>query len=56
MTKRREFIRKSLVGSAGIAIGGIGLNARTYASVKGANDRVNIAVVGIRGQGGGINR
>lgn len=57
MTKRREFIRKSLVGSAGMAIGGIGLNARTYASVKGANDRVNIAVVGIRGQGGGhINR
>ena len=53
MTKRRDFIKKSVLGTAGIAIGGVGLSARTYSSVQGANDRINVAVIGIRGQGGG---
>ncbi len=52
MTKRREFIKKSVLGSAGIAIGGMGFSARSYASIIGANERINVAVVGIRGQGG----
>lgn len=51
MTKRRDFIKKSVLGTAGIAIGGMGLSARSYASVVGANDRINIAVVGLRGRG-----
>ena len=51
MTKRREFIRKSMLGTAGIAIGGISLSPKTYASVAGANDRINVAVIGIRSQG-----
>ena len=41
MTKRREFIKKSLVGSAGIAIGGIGFNNKSYASI-GATERLNL--------------
>jgi len=53
MTQRREFIKKSLAGTAGIAIGGLGFSARSYASVVGANERVTLAVIGIRGQGGG---
>jgi len=52
MTKRREFIRKSIMGGTGLAIGGMGLNSKTYASVLGSNDRVNMAVIGLRGQGG----
>ena len=48
MTKRRTFIKQSLVGAAGAAVG---LNAKSYASVVGANDRINVAVVGIRNQG-----
>lgn len=48
MTKRRGFIKKSLVGAAGLAVG---LNARSYASIIGANDRINLAVIGIRNQG-----
>jgi predicted dehydrogenase len=52
MTKRREFIKKSLVGTAGIAIGGIGFSAKSYASIIGANERINIAVIGIRSRGG----
>lgn len=48
MTKRRAFIKQSLMGAAGAAIG---LNAKSYASVIGANERINIAVIGIRNQG-----
>src|SRR5687768_9248396 len=48
MTKRRTFIKQSLVGAAGAAVG---LNAKSYASVVGANDRINVAVIGIRNQG-----
>lgn len=53
MTERRDFIKKSLIGTAGIAIGGMGLSAKSYASIVGANERINVAVIGIRGQGNG---
>jgi len=51
MTKRRDFIKKSVLGTAGIAIGGMGFSPRSYASIIGSNDRINLAVIGIRGQG-----
>lgn len=51
MTKRREFIKKSVMGTAGLAIGGMGFSAKSYASIIGANERINLAVIGIRGQG-----
>lgn len=51
MTERRDFIKKSIAGTAGIAIGGMGLSPRSYASILGANERINVAVVGIRGRG-----
>lgn len=51
MTKRREFIKKSVMGTAGIAIGGMGFSAKSYASIMGANDRLNLAVIGISGRG-----
>ncbi|MEX1239346.1 MAG: Gfo/Idh/MocA family oxidoreductase [Cyclobacteriaceae bacterium] len=51
MTKRRDFIKKGLIGTAGIAIGGMELSPKTYASIVGANERVNVAVVGIGGRG-----
>ncbi len=38
MTKRREFIKKSALGSAGIVIGGMGFSSKTYSSIIGAND------------------
>ena len=53
MTERRDFIKKSLIGTAGIAIGGMGFSAKSYASVMGANERITVAVIGIRGQGNG---
>jgi len=51
MTKRREFIKKSVLGSAGIAVGGMGFTSKSYASIVGANERINVAVIGVRNQG-----
>jgi predicted dehydrogenase len=51
MTKRRDFIKKTALGSAGIVIGGMGLSAQAYRSIPGSNDRINIAILGIRNQG-----
>jgi len=52
MSKRREFIKQSVLGTAGIAVGGVAFSAKSYRSILGANDRINIAVTGIHGQGG----
>jgi predicted dehydrogenase len=51
MTKRRDFIKTTVVGTAGLTIGGLGLSPRSYSSVIGANDRITMAVVGIRSRG-----
>lgn len=51
MTQRRDFIKKSLIGTAGITIGGMGFSARSYGSIIGANDRFRIAVCGVNGRG-----
>src|SRR5512138_3817420 len=52
MSNRREFIKKSALSTAGIAVGSMSLNAKSYRNIQGANDRINVAVIGIRGQGG----
>lgn len=51
MTQRREFIKKSILGTAGITIGGLGFSARSYRQIKGANDRFRLAVCGVNGRG-----
>ena len=51
MTERREFIKKSALGTGSIAIGAMGFSAKTYGSIIGANERINVAVIGIRNQG-----
>lgn len=51
MSERRDFIKKSVLGSAGIAIGGMKFSPKSYASIMGANDRIHIGVIGIRNQG-----
>ena len=49
MTKRRDFIRKITAGTAGIAIAGVssGMSARSFSRIIGANDRLNIAIIGL---------
>jgi predicted dehydrogenase len=44
---RRSFIRKSAIGVAGITMGGVGMSAKSYGNIKGANDRLNVAIVGL---------
>jgi predicted dehydrogenase len=48
MTTRREFLK---VIGVGTAAGIIGINAKSYARILGANDRVNCAVIGLHGRG-----
>jgi predicted dehydrogenase len=51
MENRRTFIRKTALGTAGATLGWTALSARSRGSVVGANDRVNLAVIGLRGRG-----
>ena len=51
MENRRDFIKKSVMGGVGLAIGGMGFSAKSYGSILGANDRLTLAVVGIHGRG-----
>ncbi|MBD3629971.1 Gfo/Idh/MocA family oxidoreductase [Cyclobacterium sp.] len=51
MTKRREFLKKTTISSAGIVVGGLGFSAKSYASIIGSNDRIHLAQIGIRNQG-----
>ncbi len=45
-TTRREFVRHSA-----LAIGAMGFSAKSYAAIAGANERIHVAVLGIRNQG-----
>ena len=51
MSERRDFIKKSALGTAALVVGGMGFSAKSYGSIMGANERINVAVVGIRGRG-----
>jgi len=48
---RRDFVKK---GSLGVVAGSVMMSAsaKSYARIMGANDRINMAVIGIRGRGG----
>jgi predicted dehydrogenase len=50
MTNRREFLKTGVLGGAGLLFSSyaFGTSARP---IKGANDRINVAVVGLRGIG-----
>lgn len=43
---RRKFIVNSAKASAGLYLGALGFSAKSYARIKGANDRVHVGVVG----------
>src|SRR3954452_8981395 len=46
MTSRRQFIEESSKAAAGVYIGALGFNAKSYGRILGANDRVRVGVVG----------
>jgi predicted dehydrogenase len=53
MSTRREFLTTTALGTAGLTLGG---SARAHSRILGANDRLVIAVIGIRGQGNALKR
>src|SRR5665648_804419 len=50
---RRDFVKKIGLGSAALTIGGsaFGFSAKSYMQIKGANDRIRIANVGVNSRG-----
>ena len=50
---RRDFIKKTMAASAAVSLGGIlpGFSAKSYASILGANERVNVAIMGVHARG-----
>jgi predicted dehydrogenase len=52
---RRKFIRNTALGTAGLSLatGSMAFSARSYRSIMGANDRIQMSVIGTRGQGFG---
>jgi len=51
MENRRTFIKKTAIGTAGVSMGLTAFSARSYGRILGANDRINIGVIGLRGRG-----
>ena len=43
---RRAFLKKSAMATAGVYIGTMGVSAKSYKNIMGANDRVRVGVVG----------
>lgn len=54
MTNRRRFIKKAAVGAAGMALGSTAFSAKSYRNIIGANERVVLASIGVRGRGKGL--
>ncbi len=48
---RRKLIKNASLGTAGITMAGMGMPAKSYARILGANERVHIGVMGIRKMG-----
>ena len=46
-TSRRDFVKKTSLATAGLTIAGMGMSAKSYGSIIGANDRMNVAIVGL---------
>ena len=46
MCNRRTFLQNSIKASAAVYAGSIGFSAKSYGRIIGANDRVNVGVVG----------
>lgn len=50
---RREFVKKAIIGTASISLGGIlpGFTAKSYARILGSNDRLMVSCMGVNGRG-----
>jgi len=48
---RRKFIKKTIIGSAGLSLSSFALNAKSYSQILGSNERIHFAVIGLNGRG-----
>src|SRR5699024_5227182 len=50
---RRDFIKKAATATAAVSLGGIlpGFSPKSYANIKGANDRIKVGVMGVHARG-----
>lgn len=46
MPSRRDFITQSTKAAAGVYLGSLAFNAKSYARILGANDRVQVGIIG----------
>lgn len=44
---RREFIKTTSMGAAALTLGGLGMSAKSYGRIIGANERLNVAIIGL---------
>ena len=51
---RRDFIKVASLGSLGLTLGTLGVSAKSYGNILGANDRVRVAAIGVNGRGFGM--
>jgi predicted dehydrogenase len=51
MENRRTFIKKTTLGATGASLGLSAFTSKSYARILGANDRINVAIIGLRGRG-----
>jgi len=50
---RRDFIKKTVAGTAAVSFGGIlpGFSAKSYSNITGANERIMVACMGVNSRG-----
>ena len=47
MASRRDFVKRTGIISSGLAMSGFGVSARSYERILGANDRIQVAIIGL---------
>ena len=57
MEKRRDFIKKVAIGSAGIAFGGqaFGFSPKSYNRIVGANELIRVGTIGVNSRGNSMS-
>ena len=56
MTTRRDFIKKTVAGTAALSLGSIlpGFGSSRYQDILGANEKIRIGVIGVNSRGNAL--
>ena len=47
MVSRRDFVKRTGIITSGLAVSGFGVSAKSYGRILGANDRIQVAIIGL---------